>query len=368
VTGVDDLALVETLIGYDTSTEEGIQRAVGFLRGWLEGQAIGHRVSEVNGRPAVVATVGDGPRTLVLSAHVDVVPGHRDQFEPRRENGLLYGRGAYDMKGALAAMLAALADLAAATDKLAGMRVKLLIAPDEESDAESLNTKATARLADDGNLGEFAICGEPTDLQIGVQAKGALVVRFEVRGRAAHGSTPWLGENAVLKAIDLYHRIGALPFASERSELFDGGPSVSLGRIGGGEAVNAVPDSCWMDVDIRYLPTQEPAEVLRQLHTLGAGATLLYQVPAAQLNPYNDHVKLLRHVVRDHRDGTALGVGRHGASDAVLFLERGIPCVEFGPAGAGHHGPDEHVEIASLGTYRRILVEFAQALAGAPSG
>ena len=90
-----------------------------------------------------------------------------------------------------------------------------------------------------------------------------------------------------------------------------------------------------MDVDIRYLPTQEPAEVLRQLHTLGADATLLYQVPAAQLNPYNDHVKLLRHVVRDHRDGRALGVGRHGASDAVLFLERGIPCVEFGPAGAG---------------------------------
>jgi succinyl-diaminopimelate desuccinylase len=365
VTAVDDLALVETLIGYDTSTEEGIQRAVGFLRGWLEGQAIGHRVSEVNGRPAVVATVGEGPRTLVLSAHVDVVPGHRDQFEPRRENGLLYGRGAYDMKGALAAMLAALADLAGAPDKLAGMRVKLLIAPDEESDAESLNTKATARLADDGNLGEFAICGEPTDLQIGVQAKGALVVRFEVRGRAAHGSTPWLGENAVLKAIDLYHRIESLPFASERSELFDGGPSVSLGRIGGGDAVNAVPDSCWMDVDIRHLPTQEPAEVLRQLRTLGADTTLLYQVPAAQLNPYNDHVKLLRHVVRAHRDGKALGVGRHGASDAVLFLERGIPCVEFGPAGAGHHGPDEHVEIASLGTYRRILVEFAQALAGA---
>jgi succinyl-diaminopimelate desuccinylase len=91
-------------------------------------------------------------------------------------------------------------------------------------------------------------------------------------------------------------------------------------------------------------------------------------VPAVQLNPYNDHVKLLRHVVRKHRDGKALGVGRNGASDAVLFLERGIPCVEFGPAGAGHHGPDEHVEIESLSTYRRILVEFARALAGSSGG
>jgi succinyl-diaminopimelate desuccinylase len=367
VRGVDDLALAESLIGYDTSTEEGIRAAVGFLEGWLAGQEIGHRVVDVNGRPAIVAAVGEGPRTLILSSHVDVVPGHRDQFSPRRENGSLYGRGAYDMKGALAAMLAALADLGAAPDRLAGACVKLLVAADEESDAESLNAKATARLADAGNLGEFAICGEPTDLQIGVQAKGALVVRFEVQGRAAHGSTPWLGENAVLKAIALYHRIGELPFTSERSELFEG-PSVSLGRIAGGKAVNAVPDHCRMDVDIRHLPSQDADEVLRQVRTLDAGATLLYQVPAAQLNPYNDHVKLLRSVVRKHRSGKALGVGRHGASDAVLFLERGIPSVEFGPSGEGHHGPDEHVDIASLATYRRILVGFAHAFAGARSG
>jgi succinyl-diaminopimelate desuccinylase len=296
-----------------------------------------------------------------------VVPGHPDQFTPWRENGSLYGRGAYDMKGALAAMLAALADLAADPAALAGARVKLLIAPDEESDADSIDAKATARLADAGNLGEFAICGEPTDLHIGVQAKGALVVRFDVRGRSAHGSTPWLGQNAVLKAIDLYHRIGELPFASERSELFEG-PSVSLGRIAGGQAVNAVPDHCRMDVDIRHLPTQDPDEVMRQVRTLDPAATLLYQVPAAQLNPHNDHVRLLRNVVREHRDGKAIGVGRHGASDAVLFLARGIPCVEFGPAGAGHHGPDEHVDIASLATYRQILVGFARALAAAEPG
>jgi len=366
VSGVDDLALAERLIGFDTSIEDGIRGAVGFLLGWLEGQTIRHEVTEVNGRPAVVATVGEGPRTLIWSAHVDVVPGDPAQFEPRRDNGCLYGRGAYDMKGALAAMLGALVDLAQAPGRLEGMRVKLLIAPDEESDAGTMNSKATARLADAGNLGEFAICGEPTDLQIGVQAKGALVVRFEVRGRAAHGSTPWLGENAVLKAIDLYRRIGDLPFASDHSELFDG-PSVSLGRIAGGKAVNAVPDTCRIDVDIRHLPTQDPLEVMRQLRTLHPAPELLYQVPAAQLNPYHDHVKLLRHVVRRHREGRAIGVGRHGASDAVLFLERGIPCVEFGPSGAGHHGPEEHVEIASLATYRRILVEFAQAMATPPT-
>jgi succinyl-diaminopimelate desuccinylase len=89
-------------------------------------------------------------------------------------------------------------------------------------------------------------------------------------------------------------------------------------------------------------------------------------VPAARLPPQNDHVKVLRHIVRRHRGGRALGVGRHGASDAALFLERGVPCVEFGPAGADHHGPDERVEIESLRTYRSILVEFARALGAAP--
>ena len=120
-------------------------------------------------------------------------------------------------------------------------------------------------------------------------------------------------------------------------------------------------------MDIRHLPTQDPADVMHQLRTLHPEPELLYQVPAAQLNPYDDHVKLLRHVVREHREGRAIGVGRHGASDAVLFLQRGIPSVEFGPAGAGHHGPEEHVEIASLATYRRILVGFARAMAEPPA-
>ena len=294
----------------------------------------------MNGRPAIVAAVGDGPRTLILSSHVDVVPGHRDQFSPRRENGNLYGRGAYDMKGALAAMLAALADLAAAPDRLAGVCVKLLIAPDEESDAASIEDKATARLADAGNLGEFAICGEPTDLQIGVQAKGALVVRFEVRGRAAHGIAPpgWARTPCSRRSTSTAAS-ASCPSRRSAPSSSRARPS-SLGRIAGRAGGERGARHCRMDVDIRHLPTQDPDDVMRQVRTLARrAATLLYQVPAAQLNPYNDHVKLLRHVVREHRDGKALGVGRHGASDAVLFLKRGIPCVEFGPTGAGHHGP-----------------------------
>ncbi len=358
----DELALTERLISYDTSHPEGIRAAVGFVKGWLEARGIAHREYEVNGLPALVAAVGDGPATLVWNSHVDVVPARREQFSPWRVDGKLYGRGAYDMKGALGAMLAGLADLARAPELIPNLKVKLLIVPDEEAEEDSAQGKASAFLADEGHLGQFVICGEPTNLEIGVQSKGVLVCRFDVSGRAAHGATPWLGDNAILKAIEIYKKVAELPFAEERSELFEG-PSINIGRISGGEVVNSVPDSCRMDVDVRYLPNQDPQEVLRQLRSLGADVVPIYELPPATLDPGEAHVQVLRETVQTLEGGDAPAVGRDGASDAVFFLRRGIPSIEFGPAGGGHHGPEEFVDIDSLARYRTILVAFAQRLA-----
>ena len=99
---------------------------------------------------------------------------------------------------------------------------------------------------------------------IGVAAKGVLAVRIEVSGRAAHGSTPWEGDNAIIKAISVFRGIESLPFSLQSSELFDR-PSINLGRILGGDALNKVPDTCVIDVDIRYLPEQDPEAILRQI-------------------------------------------------------------------------------------------------------
>ena len=94
-----------------------------------------------------------------------------------------------------------------------------------------------------------------------------LAFRLQVHGRAAHGSTPWLGDNAVLKAIDVFRRIESLPFSRESSEMFDR-PSINLGRIQGGDALNKVPDLCTMVVDIRYLPNQDPGDILEQIRSI----------------------------------------------------------------------------------------------------
>src|SRR5919206_3318234 len=255
---MDERALAERLITYDTSTPDGIRAAAGFVKGWLDSMEVDVSSLDFNGLPVIMATVGDAGPTVILHGHIDVVPGFEEQFTPRVEGERLIGRGAYDMKGGLASIMCALRDLR----DLRGARVRFVCAPDEES--EDFDQHATDDLVARGLTGDFAITGEPTDLHVGVQAKGVCMVRVVVRGRAAHGSTPWLGDNAVLKAIDVFRRIETLPFARESSELFDR-PSINLGRIQGGDALNKVPDECTMVVDIRYLPNQDPGEILEQI-------------------------------------------------------------------------------------------------------
>ncbi|HET7177777.1 MAG TPA: M20/M25/M40 family metallo-hydrolase [Solirubrobacterales bacterium] len=352
------VALAQRLIGYDTSEPEAVLEAAGFVKGWLEARGIEAERDEVRGLPVLRAEVGPaGAPTVVLHGHLDVVPGRAGQFEARVEGDRLFGRGAYDMKGALAAML--LTTAAFRDQDL--VRVRLGIVGDEESE-EALE-RGSDRLVDSGFVGDFAITGEPTDLQIGVEAKGVLALRLEVGGVAAHGATPWLGDNAVLKALDVFRGIESLPFARHSSELFDR-PSINLGRILGGDALNKVPDRCAIDVDIRYLPDQDPAAVLEQVRGLPDAAQVapLFTRPPAVVDRGSPFVRALREAARAHHDGEPMSVGRDGASDAVSFLRVGVPAVEFGPSGEGHHGPAEWVSISSLETYRQTLDTFLRTL------
>src|SRR4051812_24583093 len=259
---MQETELARQLIAYDTSHPEGVKLAAGFVKGWLEARGIEASQIDSRGLPVTSAEVGpsDG-LTVLLHGHLDVVPGHTEQFQPRVEGDRLFGRGAYDMKGALAAMLLTLHDL---RDEQR-VRVRLGVVPDEESEEDA--DRGSDRLVDDGFTGDFAITGEPTDMHIGVQAKGVLAVRLRVAGRAAHGATPWLGDNAILKALTVFRGIESLPFARRSSELFDR-PSINLGRIWGGDALNKVPDECVIDVDIRYLPEQDPEEILAAIADL----------------------------------------------------------------------------------------------------
>ena len=355
--GMDEQVLAERLITYDTSKPEALRSAAAFIKGWLEARDIAVVDREFDGLPVVLADVGPetGP-TVVFHGHLDVVPAREGQFTPRVEGDRLIGRGAYDMKGALAAMMCAVRE-AAEQDRV---RVRFVCVPDEES--EDVDHRSTDALVKEGLRGDFALTGEPTDLHIGVQAKGVLAARVAVSGTAAHGSTPWLGDNAILKAHDTFRRIETLPFSRESSDLFDRA-SINLARIEGGDAFNKVPDTCTMDVDIRFLPNQDPGAILAQIRSIpDLEIVKTFTRAPAIVSRRNPYVQALRDAVGRSIEGEALSVGRDGASDAISFLEAGVPAVEFGPVGGGHHGPHEWVSISSLRRYRRALGDFVRHL------
>jgi succinyl-diaminopimelate desuccinylase len=351
------VVLAKRLIAYETCEPEAIVEAAGFVEGWLDARGIETERDEVRGLPVLKAEVGpEEAPTVVLHGHLDVVPGLAGQFEPKVEGDSLYGRGAYDMKGAIAAMML----VTAAMREQDQVRVRLGVVGDEESEEDA--ERGSDRLVDTGFTGDFAITGEPTDLHIGIEAKGVLALRLEVGGTAAHGATPWLGDNAVLNAIDVFRSIESLPFARHSSELFDR-PSINLGRIVGGDALNKVPDRCVIDVDIRYLPDQDPNEILDQVREIpDCEASALLTRPPATVDRDSAYVRALRASTTAHHDGEPMSVGRDGASDAVSFLRVGVPAVEFGPVGAGHHGPGEWVSVSSLETYRQALESFLRTI------
>jgi succinyl-diaminopimelate desuccinylase len=357
---VDERVLAERLISYDTSRPDELSSAAGFVKGWLESRDIEVQQYDHNGLPVLVAETGPPAAQpapcIVLHGHLDVVPGRPEQFQPRVEGDRLIGRGSYDMKGGLAAMMCALKDV----ERQDRVRVRFVCVPDEES--EELDERSTDGFVKRGLGGDFAITGEPTDLHIGVEAKGVLAMRIDVHGRAAHSSTPWLGDNAVLKAIDVFRAIETLPFTRESSEMFDR-PSINLGRIAGGDTLNKVPDECTMAVDVRYLPGQDPGEILAQVRKIpDIDVTRTFIHPPVTVSRGDPYVRALREAVGRSVRGEVMSVGRDGASDAASFIGAGIPAVEFGPAGAGHHGPEEWVSLSSLARYRRALADFTRVL------
>ncbi len=355
---MDERALAERLISYDSSTPDGVRNAASLRPGLARVARDRPRRARLRrparhprrGRPADRSDRGParphrrrpGPQRAVRAARRGR-PAHRPrrlrhEGRPRRDDVRARRRGAPG-RGARRASCACPTRRA-------------------RTSSAARPTRSSPRAC----TGDFAITGEPTDLHIGVQAKGVLAIRLAVFGTAAHGSTPWLGDNAILKAHDVFRRIETLPFSRESSELFDR-PSISLNGIAGGDAFNKVPDRCEIDVDIRYLPNQEPEAILDQIRAIG-DLELLQVLHARARDRAPRRTRTCSRCVTRSAAPSAATRCRSAATappTPCRSCEAGVPAVEFGPVGGGHHGPQEWVSIASLGA----LPERARRLRGA---
>ncbi len=221
------------------------------------------------GRSNVIAKLsptGKIKQRIALAPHMDTVAAFsEDQFRPRVTKGRLYGRGACDTKGSIAAMLTALSVLARNSRRPAETEIIFAGLVDEE------NAQTGSRaLAATGLRANLAIVGEPTRLQIVTAHKGSLWLEIETRGKAAHGSCPELGKNAVhemARVVDLLETDYARQLRKRRHPLL-GCATVSVGSISGGTQPNIVPDSCVASADRRTLPGETEKSVRDELRRL----------------------------------------------------------------------------------------------------
>lgn len=349
---MDSIDLLKELIKIDSSTIDKANEAIDYVVDYFNSNGINGRIIENNGYKSFVCQIGSGDKILVLNGHLDVVSGNGEQFEPFEKDGRLYGRGSADMKGGCVAMIQTIINL---KDKELPCKVMLQLVTDEEIGGFN----CSRHLVEKGYTGDIVICTEPTNLGISIQCKGFMRLLIEFKGISAHGSRPWEGENAILKAVKNYEKIANLPIMKIGSEFYDSSTS-NLAIIEGGDIYNRVPDKSKIGIDIRYVPHLNPAEILQEIQTVVDGnVELVFVGPGVNVLSDNSYVVRLKQTIKNvlEQNNPRL-FGQHGSADTRFFSDKGATAVEFGPVGANWHGEAEYVEIQSIYDLEKILKQF----------
>jgi acetylornithine deacetylase len=330
-----------------------------FVADWCERAGLDVSVEEVvPGRPNVVAVArgSGGGRSLMLNAHMDTVgtAGMERPHDPYVEHGRLYGRGAYDMKGSLAAMM--LAGAETARRRLLG-DVVLTAVVDEE--VASIGTAAI--LATHG--ADAAIVTEPTEMRLAVAHKGFVAFEIETAGRAAHGSRPDLGVDAIARMGRVLVRLEELDLRlrAEPSHALLGSGSLHASLIEGGQEYSSYPERCVLRGERRTIPGETPEQVEAELRGLLDGVNGELRIVLAR-DPFEvPEDEPLVEAVRRHA-GNPEVIGVPFWADSALLAAAGIATVVFGPGGEGAHAVVEWVELADVERCARIYTAVAAEL------
>ena len=302
-------------------------------------------------------------QTILLAPHLDTIGADGTKFIPQRKNGRLYGRGACDTKGSVAAMLTALCELAHAKSRPHETEIVFAGLIDEE------HAQAGSRaLAKSGFKADLAIVGEPTKLQVVTAHKGSLWLELKTHGKAAHGAMPQFGKNAIhemARIVDLLQTDYAAQLRRRKHPLL-GTATVNVGTISGGAQPNIVPDRCAISVDRRTLPGETDAGVQREIAAFLRARKLSAIISSAKLAPAlpletNPKLPLVRKFL--HAVGQTKPVGVDFFCDAAVLSAGGIPSVVFGPGDiAQAHTADEWISLAELERGKNLLLKFLKSL------
>ena len=379
-----DLVAIDSVNPTLVPGAKGEFAAAEFLYKFLRERGIVAELEEAApGRPNVVALLTPAAATanrsekksasLAILAHIDTV-GAGDMpepFTPQECDGRLYGRGALDIKSGVAAMCAA----AVAARDVGAIQKPLLIATVVDEECDSIGTEALLKRY----TAEAAIVIEPTDLRLTIAHKGYAWFEILTHGRAAHGSLPSEGRDAIRMMGRVLNILDALDrkLATLTPHPLLGHGSLHASLIRGGQELSSYPAECRLQLERRMLPDESAGEFEVELRSLVAGlsardpdfgATVrgLGSRPAYEISPDAPIVRLVSNAIRKTlgSDAAEEFVGMAAWTDTALLAEAGIPGIVFGPRGRGLHGKEEYVELDSVVQCGEILLEAIRSACG----
>jgi acetylornithine deacetylase len=348
-----------------------------FLEGWFRDLGVPcERQTIAPGRDNLLARY-DAPgarRTILFDAHQDTVPTDGmsiPPFVPEVREGRLFGRGSCDVKGGMAAMLVAFARLVQERPRQSAS-VIMACTVDEE-----YTHQGSSRLAQTGLGVDLAIVAEPTHLDIVNRHKGAVRWKIRTNGVACHSSTPQRGVNAIYRMAAVVSALAdyANRLALSTPDPILGPPTLSVGRIEGGQSPNVVPDWCEIEVDRRLIPGEVASGSVREVERylrdrLDDPAGLEFFDPWVSMPPLSQDAGRAAEVVERVRSAVAAATGRAPAlggvpygTDAGPLGQAGLPCLVFGPGDiAQAHTKDEWIELEQVRLAADAYFEIARAL------
>ncbi len=349
---INVINLARRLVQTDTSNPPGNEAPLArYLAGILEAEGFQVQSHEFEpNRISVVARLGKEP-FLCLTGHLDTVPADPDEwihdpFAAEIEDGLLYGLGSSDMKSGVAAIVAAACEMAGLPNRQGGLILVLTA-------AEETGCQGAEYLAEQGVLGTAGamVIAEPTGMETFVGHKGAMWVKAVTRGKAAHGSRPEEGDNAIYKAARAINRVADYSPAAPPHPIL--GPStISVGTIQGGVKTNVVPAKAEFSMDLRLIPGQKPDLVLDELsQAMG---------PEVEISGWKASEALMSDPtdpwIAEVMDMIATLSGRRSEPGGASYFTDGAalsramgnpPAIVLGPGRMAHQA-DEHCPVAEI--------------------
>ena len=351
--------LLSDLVRFRTLSNDYAEnrRTLNWIKKQLQGLPVYFEFFSVNKHPALVISTKKTKRPqILLQGHIDIVGGPEHLFQPKVSNGILIGRGVFDMKYAIACYIRLFQELG---QKLSQFNIAIMITTDEELGGHD----GVEALVNRGFRPQ--VCFLPDGGQDWIlqrSAKGILQFRAISRGISGHSSRPWTGDNAIDKLnlfiAELRNEFVVEP-CKDKNHAHD---TMTVSHIQGGQTINQIPDFARADIDIRFTPDKTLTQMLGLVRNIASrlkGIEILETSSgfSCKVDTSNKDYKMFLNMMKKRKLPIKF-MDSHGSSDARYFLDKKIPCIILRPLGGGHHTDREWINIKELGKFYSLLKEF----------